>query len=310
MVGRLQSDFRKGNLAEALGVLLLKGIAAVAEVNHQEDVGIDAIGTLLRLDEDENQYAEESFVVQLKSESVNSIKYDDHALQWFLNQSQPMFIGRVSLQNAEISLYPTVFVTHAVMALHSKQVVIRFGESGLPTFLRGQEWSPWRADSDDHDKALVWLGQPIMRWNMSDIADRNWSQQAYSVLKKFIMLERRERELNLNGQSSIFNWLVNDAASIKVHSGLSGGGPDDLPAIADRAASGFLAIAKNGSVLKDKQSRMKLLLALNAVVSTLRECDIDIDPDGRFGMFLHVAATTPDGDLNQRAGPMIPDSPD
>lgn len=37
--------------ASRLDVLLLKGIAAVAEVHRQEDVGIDAVVTLLRLDD-------------------------------------------------------------------------------------------------------------------------------------------------------------------------------------------------------------------------------------------------------------------
>jgi len=51
---------------------LLKGIAAVAEVTRPEDIGLDAIATLLRLDNDGNFYAEDSFVVQLKADSVTS----------------------------------------------------------------------------------------------------------------------------------------------------------------------------------------------------------------------------------------------
>ena len=72
MPGRLRSSFRSGNLAEDLGLLLLKGIVAVAEVTHTEDIGLDAIATLLRLDNDGNLYAEDSFVVQLKADSVTS----------------------------------------------------------------------------------------------------------------------------------------------------------------------------------------------------------------------------------------------
>ncbi|NLS91164.1 MAG: hypothetical protein GXX96_03150 [Planctomycetaceae bacterium] len=46
MPGRRRSSFRSGDLAEHLGLLLLKGIAAVAEVARPEDVGLDAIATL------------------------------------------------------------------------------------------------------------------------------------------------------------------------------------------------------------------------------------------------------------------------
>src|SRR5436305_1267738 len=103
MPGRLRTSFRSGNLAEDLGLLLLKGIAAVAEVARPEDVGLDAVANLLRRDADGNCYAEDSFLLQLKAESVTSLEYKDHELTWFLGQTQPMFIGRVSLARSEIS---------------------------------------------------------------------------------------------------------------------------------------------------------------------------------------------------------------
>ena len=69
MPGRLRTSFRSGNLTEHLGLLLLKGIAAVADVPRTEDVGLDAFATLLRRASDGHCYAEDGFVVQLKSYS-------------------------------------------------------------------------------------------------------------------------------------------------------------------------------------------------------------------------------------------------
>src|SRR5213593_2535807 len=103
MPGRLRTSYRSGNLAEHLGLLLPRGIAAVAEVARTEDVGLDAVATLLRRDPDGNCYAEDGFVVQLKSYSQTSIEYRDHELSWLLGQSQPMFIGRVLLPESRIS---------------------------------------------------------------------------------------------------------------------------------------------------------------------------------------------------------------
>src|SRR5947207_12580613 len=108
MPGRLRTSFRSGNLAEHLGLLLLKGIAAVADVPRTEDIGLDAVATLLRRDADGNCYAEDGFVVQLKSYSETSIEYRHHELTWLLGQSQPMFIGRVSLEQSRICLYPAI----------------------------------------------------------------------------------------------------------------------------------------------------------------------------------------------------------
>jgi len=52
---------------------MLNGIAAVADVPRPEGVGLDAVATLLRRDEDGDCYAEDSFVVQLKSDSETSM---------------------------------------------------------------------------------------------------------------------------------------------------------------------------------------------------------------------------------------------
>jgi hypothetical protein len=100
----------------------------------------------------------------------------------------------------------------------------------------------------------------------------------------------------------------NDANSIRVQPGLSGGGAARLSEIAERAASGLLAIAAHGSVLKDKQASVNLLIALNAVVSVLRECEIEIDPNGLFGMHLHLAATDPNEGFTETADAIDPNS--
>jgi hypothetical protein len=47
MAGRLGANLHGGNMAVALGILLLKGIAAVADVHGTEDVGLDAVASLL-----------------------------------------------------------------------------------------------------------------------------------------------------------------------------------------------------------------------------------------------------------------------
>jgi len=161
---------------------LLKGIAAVAEVTRTEDIGLDAIATLLRLDNDGNLYAEDSFVVQLKADSLTSIQYQDHELEWLIGQTQPMFIGLVSLHRSQVSLYSTLFVNHAVLSLHAKKVAIRFGRSNLAPVFRGQKWLPWQSEADD--EATVWLGAPVLQWTLSDLRDREWPIRAYEESQK------------------------------------------------------------------------------------------------------------------------------
>ncbi len=75
MPGRRGKNLRSGDLAEELGNLLLKGLAAVAEVPRPEDVGFDSVATLLREDGAGFLYAEDPFYVQFKSASVESVTY-------------------------------------------------------------------------------------------------------------------------------------------------------------------------------------------------------------------------------------------
>ncbi len=282
MPGRLRSSFRTGNLTEHLGLLLLKGIAAVAEVARPEDIGLDAIATLLRRDDDGNCYAEDSFVVQLKSESAKNLKYQGHELEWFVGQSQPMFIGLVSLANSQISLYPTLFVNHAVLALHARKVTVRFGASDLPPFFAGQKWAAWKGESDHG--ATVWLGEPLLRWTLSDLVDQDWAKRTYDTLKLFLAVAHREIELLSFGQCSVLEWSTNDASSIKSQSGMMKGHPDDLESLADRCAPCFHAIMLSAMSMPD-DSGNSLMISLITLAAALRNIGVEIDPDNLFGKF-------------------------
>jgi hypothetical protein len=219
-------------MAEALGVLLLKGIAAVADVPRTEDVGLDAVASLLRYDGDGNCYAEDTFVVQLKAESVTEIDYHDFALDWFLGQEQPMFIGRVSVARSRIALYASVHVKQAVLSLHARRVTVRFGCSGIPPLFAGSRHAAWFGG--ENHSANVWLGEPILEWSIAELTDRSWQERTYAILKHFLRLARRERELLAYGQFTTLDWSTNDLRSIKSGSVTMKGGPSDLKGVAER----------------------------------------------------------------------------
>lgn len=282
MAGRLRTSFRSGNLSEHLGLLLLKGIAAVADVSRPEDVGLDAIATLLRHDEDGNCYAEDSFVVQLKSESVTSIDYEEYELKWFVGQTQPMFIGLVSLADARISLYPTFFVGQAVLALHAKKVTIRFGISDLPGFQRDEKWRPWAGTELDPDLAKVWLGVPLLQWTLADLADKNWAARAYVTMKRFVSVAQRERELLSFGQTSVLDWTTNSADSIVSRSGFQKGPIADLGELAERCAPGLNSLMLQAWAMRNEAGD-SLMLALVNLAAALRNCGAVVNPSHLFG---------------------------
>lgn len=284
MPGRQPKHFRPFNLGEHLGLLLLKGVAAIAEVSRLEDFGLDAVATLLRSD-GSSCYAEDSFSVQIKSGSVKPLRYRGHELEWLVGQTLPMFIGLVSLRDSQISLYPTLFINHAALMLHAEKVTVRFGRSNLPAFLVGQTWQPWKGESDG--SATVWLGEPLLRWTLRDLTDSEWAKRSYGILKRYLGIASRERELLSLRQLSVIEWATNDADSIKTHFGTMTGHRDELNATAERCAPYLQALMLRAISLQGDAGN-ELMMSLLVLAKSLRKIGAEVDPENLFGKFFSV----------------------
>ena len=81
MASQRHGGFLQGDLAEELGVFLLRSLAFVAPVPRMEDHGLDAIATLFRRD-GAMLVAEDSFYVQMKAASKRTIKYVGQQATW------------------------------------------------------------------------------------------------------------------------------------------------------------------------------------------------------------------------------------
>jgi hypothetical protein len=288
MPGRLRTSYRSGNLAEHLGLLLLRGIAAVAEVARTEDVGLDAVATLLRRDPDGNCYAEDGFVVQLKSYSQTAIEYRDHALLWLVGQSQPMFIGRVSLADSRISLYPTLHANQAVLALHAKRITIRFGSAKHP----GADMWPWAGEDDD--SASVWLGEPLLEWTLGLLTDAGWLSSAYEILKRFLGIARREYELLALGQCSQLKWSTNDKNSIRSSFKMAKSHPDNFQNIAHQSIPVLTTttLMIHAIAMPEKHGN-SLTIPLLGLLAALRDQGVDINQSNELAKMFVALRTSP-----------------
>ena len=92
---RRGKNFRSGDLAEQLGLYLLQSMALVAPVPRTEDVGIDVVCTLISEYDQYSYLAEDSFYVQIKSDSIREIEYSDVEVQWLTNLKLPLFVAVV-----------------------------------------------------------------------------------------------------------------------------------------------------------------------------------------------------------------------
>jgi hypothetical protein len=176
MTAKLDRNLRSGNLKEELGLLLLKGIAAVAEVQRTEDVGIDAIATALRPESTRELHAEKTFFVQLKSDSVKTIEYKQEHIAWLRNLRLPIMFGFVNGDPGGISLYPG----HSLSCMFPWEIT-----NDLIVHPRGQ---PEGIDEDELDRN-VYLGDPLLEWDVIKIFDASYLKKAYGLLTDYLALE-------------------------------------------------------------------------------------------------------------------------
>lgn len=200
MVGRRPKDFREGDLAEELGIVLLKSIAAVATVPRPEDVGIDAIATLLREGPDRMLVAENSFYVQLKKSGERKISYAGEAIRWLKALKLPFFVGIVRLEDAAIDLYGTHRLSQIMLeAIEWERLDLYF----KPVDETKKATSTKRATD---------IAPPLLTWSVHDLSNPDFLSDAYTRLKPYIEQEQRNIDYRPIGYLENIDWRPGDPA--------------------------------------------------------------------------------------------------
>lgn len=197
MPGIRDRNLRSGDLHEELGIFLLKAVALVAPVPRQEDVGNDAFATLIRPDGNRRLIPDVSFMVQLKSASIQSVSYTTlDEIAWIRELEVPLFIGRVDLKKARIELFTT-------LRLH--QIVLEDSYDGIELLLD-------RADESSNMPNIrrFNLGSPIHAWSMADVTEPEFLSKTYAVLRPHVDILRRNRLLRGIQFQQLLKWVTGE----------------------------------------------------------------------------------------------------
>lgn len=106
--------------------------------------------------------------------------------------------------------------------------------------------------------------------------DTKWQTQAYSTLKRFLGVVRREHALLSFGQSSKIEWATNDEGSIRTSFGMMKGAPDGLLSLASRSIPGLNALLLQAMALQGDVGT-GLTLHLIGVIESLRAFGVEVD---------------------------------
>ena len=196
MPGRADRNLRSGNLNEDLGVLILSSFCAVAPVPRPQDIGIDVIGTLLRPEGNRTLFAEESFYVQIKSESVDKVEFIDEEYEWFKRLELPYFLARVDAQTAKLELF-----SPAMSRVH-------FIENNY----RGISFSSedYGSTIERNGVRLATFGVPVLSAQVQDITDKTKLRRFYEIIKMIVNIERQNRHLIRVRTMNQLTWATNE----------------------------------------------------------------------------------------------------
>jgi hypothetical protein len=204
MPAKRSANFRAGDLSEDLGILLLKSICFVAPVPRTEDVGIDAVCTLYR-QENNLLFAENSFWVQLKSSSKPKIEYNAEQVQWLKTLKLPFFIGIVEKEEPELKLYCLNDLNGALIANPSK-IIINCSKNNSRS--RARKRKPEKENLESN-KSEGWeidfdFSAPLVSLTWDNIRPSKSLQRnnVYEVLKEYLPLGMR----NIESRNSAGNW--------------------------------------------------------------------------------------------------------
>ncbi len=278
MAGRRHRDFRSGDLNEELGILLLKGIAAVATVPRPEDVGVDAIATLLREGPNDFLIAENSFFVQFKSATDKKVEFKEHEVRWLETLKLPYFIGSVRKADSAIDLYAAHRLSQALLESRYDKIELLLDPENKTH--RGID--PKTEAITDSFRSVN-IGPPLLSWSTLDLANAEFSRQAYACIKPYLDAEQRNIDYREIRYIELISWETGQPPHCSQGSAHYQGMCEDEIHRAFRSMAPHLLALKLRAWMTNDRSVLEVVVQL---VDYMRRCGFDPDPNNTFQMQL------------------------
>ena len=199
MPGLRGKNLRSGDLAEQLGLLLLRSVALVAPVPRTEDVGIDVVATLLRSFDSQMLLAEDSFFVQIKSASVSSIEFKGEEVRWLYHLELPFFIASADRRNGSVKLYCAHRLSDAFITNHDRDsLIIQLDDKDTE-----DEFVP-------KDEPNVHIGPPAIEWSLDTANNEEFREKFYEIVKEHIKISKESLRAKELGYAILVKWKTNE----------------------------------------------------------------------------------------------------
>lgn len=266
----MDKNLRTGHLAEDLGVLLLRQCAAVAVVRQQDDVGIDAVATILSRHSGRRLIAENAFYVQFKSCSVRTISYIDEKASWLRALQLPFFIGSVNTKKGNLALYTTHNIWRTLIETECSEIHLH-----LDPLESSQLSTP--------GIHRICLGKPVITWSLADAGNPDFVERLNNVLRSWVEMESSNIDLRRFQFVYSMNWETGEppthGGDIKMSNvDTTKGLVKDLKEIRSIAEKLIFSCCSTGS--------MEDLVSIAALIGLFRRHNVTIDEKNTFELLL------------------------
>jgi hypothetical protein len=187
-------------------------------------VGIDTVVTLHRMFDAKRLIAEDSFFVQIKSASVDSIEYTGAEVKWLYELDLPIFFGSVDAEKNEMSLFCAQQLAEAFITKHDRQQ--------LSVHFDGAPDSHDVVDTDD-----VHIGPPVFKWDLESCGTNKQAvrQRFYEVVKPHVGIQKENLRHRSIGWVVNVDWKTNEPPAQFAFKTVGARPPDEMLAVAYNA---------------------------------------------------------------------------
>lgn len=189
------ANTRSGDLAEGMGIEMLRSIALIAPVPRPEDVGVDAFATLLKPRERHAlPAAPETFAVQIKSWHTKPFSIDSNRRKFLLEMRLPLVFVRVDRYIPRVALFSSNELLNYLLRNDSETIV-----------------------SFDSSSSGFILNELVAEWTTKDQHKESWHEHMYDCMLKHLTRLTKAAEERLIGATLSFSGdLVSYGANTQI----------------------------------------------------------------------------------------------
>ncbi|QYK12284.1 DUF4365 domain-containing protein [Shewanella rhizosphaerae] len=186
--GSIAPNFHEGARSEYLAQYVLTSFGTASLVPRPEDYGVDFFCSLGRRI-GQRLHIDNYFSVQVKS-STDDVIYDGKkSVEWLTSLNSPLLFCCVNKKKSIVSIYAALGI--CMLSAKTSLEFVRLVFEPFPKDYEVVQGSPKPcAEHKNNLQAEVYLGKPILEFNVERLSDENFLTNAKLILKKWINIDQ------------------------------------------------------------------------------------------------------------------------